>query len=177
MFHLKKWYDTKFTDLINILSYDIRVSLHVFMLSPFSHVWLFATLWATALQASLSMGFSRQEYWSGLPCPPQGNLPDPGIELTSLLSPVLASEFFTISAIWEALFVNIGLILKSSAGSFLLSSFLHQNYAVYMKKILFSIQVLFFFFYLLLISILHLNNILRIWTFKQAAIRGENIYL
>ena len=146
MFHFKKWYDTTFTDLINILSYDIRVSLHVFMLSPFSHVWLFATLWTTALQASLSMGFSRQEYWSGLPCPPQGNLPDPGIELTSLLSPVLASEFFTISAIWEALFVNIGLILKSSAGSFLLSSFLHQNYAVYMKKILFSIQVLFFFF-------------------------------
>ena len=118
--------------------------MHVFMLSPFSHVQLFATLWTVALQGSLSMGFSRQEYWSGLPCPSQGNLPDPGIELMSLLSPVLAGEFFTTSTIWEALFVNIGLILKSSTGSLLLSSCLHQNYAVYMKKILFSMQVLLF---------------------------------
>ena len=155
MFHLKN-------DMILnlqiwlIFCLTILVSMHVFMLSPFSHVQLFASLWTIALQASLS----RQEYWSGLPCPPQGNFPDPGIELTSLLSPVLASEFFTISAIWEALFVNIGLILKSSAGSLLLSSFLHQKYVVYMKKILFSMQV-FFVFYLLLISILHFNNILR----------------
>ena len=42
------------------------------MLSRFSHDWLFVTLWAIALQAHLSMGFSRQEYWSGLPCPPPG---------------------------------------------------------------------------------------------------------
>ena len=52
------------------------------MLSNFSRVWLFATLWTVALQASLSIGFSRQEYWSGLPCPP-GTLPNPGIELVS----------------------------------------------------------------------------------------------
>ena len=50
------------------------------MLSCFSRVPLFATLWTVAHQASLSMGFSRQEYWSGLPCPPPGNLPYPGIE-------------------------------------------------------------------------------------------------
>ena len=50
------------------------------MLSRFSSIRLFATLWTVACQASLSMGFSRQEYWSGLPCPPPGNLPDPGIE-------------------------------------------------------------------------------------------------
>ena len=47
------------------------------------------TLWTVARQAPLSMGFSRREYWSGLPCPPPGDLPDPGIELTSLMSPAL----------------------------------------------------------------------------------------
>jgi len=45
-----------------------------------SCVWLFTTLWTVARQAPLSMGFSRQEYWSGLPCPPAGDLPNPGIE-------------------------------------------------------------------------------------------------
>ena len=69
----------------------------------FSRVWLFATPWAVACQASLSMGFSRQEYWSGLLCSPPGDLPDPGIELTSLTSPVSAGGFFTISTSWEAL--------------------------------------------------------------------------
>ena len=50
------------------------------MLSHFSPVWLFATLWTVAHQALLSMGFSRQEYWSGFPCPPPGDIPNPGIE-------------------------------------------------------------------------------------------------
>ena len=72
------------------------------MLSRFSRVWLFATLWAVAHQAPPSMGFSRQEYWSGLPCPPPGDLPNPGIEPMSLMSPALASGFFTTSATWEA---------------------------------------------------------------------------
>ena len=58
--------------------------MHVCMLSRFSHVCLFATPWTAACQAPLSMGFSRQEYWSGLPCPPPGDLPDPGIEPMSL---------------------------------------------------------------------------------------------
>ena len=53
-------------------------------------------------QTPLSMGFSRQEYWSGLPCPPPGDLPDPGIELASLASPVLTGGFFTTSTTWEA---------------------------------------------------------------------------
>ena len=52
-------------------------------------------------QAPLSVGFSRQEYWSGLPCPPPGNLPDPGIEPRSLTTPALAGEFFTTSATGE----------------------------------------------------------------------------
>ena len=47
------------------------------------------------------MGLSRQEYWSGLPCPPPGDLPNPGIEPMSLTSPALAGVFFTINAIWE----------------------------------------------------------------------------
>ena len=63
---------------------------------------LFVTPWTVALQASLSMGFSRQEYWRGLPCPPPGDLPDPGIEPTSFISPAFASRFFTTSATWEA---------------------------------------------------------------------------
>ena len=54
------------------------------MLSHFSCVRLFAALWTVAHQAPLSMGFSRQEYWSGLPCPPLGDLPDQGIEALTL---------------------------------------------------------------------------------------------
>ena len=55
-----------------------------------------ATLWTAALQVPLSMGFSRQEYWSGLPCPPPRDLPDPGITPGSLMSPALADEFFNL---------------------------------------------------------------------------------
>ena len=55
----------------------------------------FATPRTVARQALLSMGFSRQEYWSGLPFPPSGDLPDPGIEPTSLASPALVGRFFT----------------------------------------------------------------------------------
>ena len=51
--------------------------------------------WTVAHCAPLSMEFSRQEYWSGLPFPSPGNLPDPGIEFTSLVSPALAGRFFT----------------------------------------------------------------------------------
>ena len=64
------------------------------MPSPFSHVWLFTPLWMVAHQAPLSMGF-LQEYWSGLPCPPPGDLPDPGVEPVSLASPAMAGRFFT----------------------------------------------------------------------------------
>ena len=54
------------------------------------------------LPVPLSMGFSRQDYWNGLPCPPPGDLVHPGIEPTPLMSPELADEFFTINATWEA---------------------------------------------------------------------------
>ena len=60
------------------------------------------TLWTVARQAPLSVGSSRQEYWSGLPCSLPGDLPDSGIEPMSLMSPALTGEFFTTGAIWEA---------------------------------------------------------------------------
>ena len=62
----------------------------VCVLSHFSHV--FATLWTVAHQAPLSMRFSRQGYWSGLPCPPPGDLPDPGIKPVSLMSLALTGS-------------------------------------------------------------------------------------
>ena len=78
-----------------------QVSFLLFLVSVraklLSRVRLFATLWIVAHQAPLFMGFSRQEYWSGLLCPPRGDL------LTaSLMSPALADRFFTPSTTWEA---------------------------------------------------------------------------
>ena len=60
------------------------------------------TPWTVARQAPLPMGFARQEYWSGLPCPPPGDLPDPGMEPESPRSPELAGGFLTMHATWEA---------------------------------------------------------------------------
>ena len=80
----------------------------VCMLSHLSRVQLFATPWTVANQAPLSMGFSRQESWSGLPCLPLGDLPDPGTELASLTSPAMAGGFSITSATWEALVIGRG---------------------------------------------------------------------
>ena len=80
--------------------------LHTYMcacrLSHFGPVWLFVARWTVACQAPLSVWFFRQEYCSGLPCPPPGDLPHPEIEPRSLISPALAGRFFTTSAAWEA---------------------------------------------------------------------------
>ena len=78
------------------------------MPSCFSRVQLFATLWTVAPQAPLSMGFSRKEYWNGLPCPSPGDLPNPGMDLESLMSPALAGRFFASRATWEACWRSIG---------------------------------------------------------------------
>ena len=72
--------------LINTVCVDAQ------SLSP---VQVFVTLWTVAHQAPLSMGFSRQEYWSGLPCPPLGDVPYPGVKPVSPASPALAGGFFT----------------------------------------------------------------------------------
>ena len=69
----------------------------------FSHAQSFVTRWTVAYHAPQSTGFSKQENWSGLPCPPLGDLPNVGIKPASLMSPALAGEFFTTSATWEAL--------------------------------------------------------------------------
>ena len=77
----------------------------VCVLSHFDHISLIATLWTVARQAPLSMGFSRQEYWSGLPCPPPGDLPDPGIETRSPAAPALQVTSLPLSH-WEALILR-----------------------------------------------------------------------
>ena len=68
-----------------------------------SRAQLFTTPRTVACQAPLSMGYSRQEYWSGLPCPPSRDLPKPEMELASLMPPALAGGFFTTSITCEAL--------------------------------------------------------------------------
>ena len=70
-----------------------------------------------ACQGPLSMGFSRQEYWSGLRCPPPEDLPDPWVESMSLKSPALAVGFFTTSATWEAHYSGLLLLLSRSVMS------------------------------------------------------------
>ena len=65
------------------------------MFDVLSHVQLFVISWTVACQASLPVEFSRQEYWSWLPLPTLGDLPDPGIEPVSLASPAFAAGFFT----------------------------------------------------------------------------------
>ena len=70
--------------------------LCVCVLSRFSHVWFFATLWTIPRQGPLSMGFSRQEHWSGLPFPSLGDLPFPGIKSSTFTSPALAGKLTPI---------------------------------------------------------------------------------
>ena len=84
---------------------EVKVGCVIFVcgcvLSPLSCVRLLVTPWTVACQAPVSTGFSRQEHWSGLPCPRPGDLPDPGLSLCP--SPGLAGGFFTTSATWDAL--------------------------------------------------------------------------
>ena len=94
--------DTYFTnrlrrrkEIICVNYLNLRL-VYACMLSHFNHVQFFVTLWAVA---RLSVGFSRQEYRSGLPCPPPGDLPNPGIEPSA----VLPGRFFTTSTIWYTL--------------------------------------------------------------------------
>ena len=82
----------------------VCVCVCVCVLSCFSRIRVFVTPWTVAHQAPLSMGCSRQKYWSGLPFPSPGDLPDPGIKPMSLASPALVGGFSTTSATWEAPF-------------------------------------------------------------------------
>ena len=71
-----------------------------FFVQLLNHVQLFATPWTITHEAPVFMGFSRQEHWSRLPCPPPGDLPDPGIEALPPASPALPGECYR--ATWEA---------------------------------------------------------------------------
>ena len=68
--------------------------------------------WTVAHQAPLSMGFPRQKYWSGIPCPPPGDLPNLGDQTCTSMSPALAGRFFTTSATWETL-LDLRLLCKT----------------------------------------------------------------
>ena len=99
-------------------------SLHLRACCHFSRVQLYVALWTVAHQAPQSMGFSRQEYWSGLPCPPPGDLTDPGIKPMSLMSSALAAGgfylfyfilfYFTMGATCEAPSLSLKVKLKVS---------------------------------------------------------------
>ena len=128
--------------------------VHVCVLSRFSHVPLFVTPLTAACQYPLSMGFSREEFCSGLPCPPPGDLPHPGIKFASLKSPALAGEFFTTmppgnpyilysdsnAKLQETELKKKKLLLKS------LCSFIHYVlFNIYNMMILITSQAQFFF--------------------------------
>ena len=110
--HHISWWIANTVSLFRSLAFCLDSNLifsAIFVLNCFSHVWvfcrhiwLFATLWTVAHQSPLFTWFSRQEYWSGLPFPSPGYLPNPRIETMSLTSPTLAGRFFTTSATWEA---------------------------------------------------------------------------
>ena len=82
----------------NFREFTAHLYLYCAVLSHLSHVLFFATLWIIACQAPLSMGFSRQEYWGRLQPLPLGNLPNPGIKPTSLVSSASTGRVFTTSA-------------------------------------------------------------------------------
>ena len=84
------------------MQYIYELAVCACVLSRFSSVQLFATLWTVACHVPPPMGFSRQEYQSGLPCPPPGDRPELGIKPASPASLALADAFFTSSATWEA---------------------------------------------------------------------------
>ena len=75
--------------------------------SHFSRVWLCVNLWTVALQTPLSLGFFRPVYQREFPCSSPGDLPHPGIEPPSLMSPALAGKFFTTSTIWEVFLFSL----------------------------------------------------------------------
>ena len=88
--------------------------VHVCVLGSFSCVRLFATQWTVTCQAPLFMGFFKQEYWNGFPCPTPGDPPNPGMEPVTLVSPALTGKFFTASAIWEAQLITTQCVSRNS---------------------------------------------------------------
>ena len=83
----------------------------IVVVQSLSHIQLFAISWTVAHQAPLFLEFSRLEYCNRLPYPPPGDLPDPGIKPTSLMSPPLAGGFLTTSATGEALYLKTSYLI------------------------------------------------------------------
>ena len=104
-------YEKSFSIVLHISSCQTHRFRHMACCMPnhFSHVQFFVILWTVAHQAPLSVGLSRQEYWSGLSYPPPGDLPHPGFEPVSFMCPALADRFFTTSTTWESLGILDGL--------------------------------------------------------------------
>ena len=115
----------------NSISYMIPHLLICAVLNRFSCVQLFETLWTIACQALLSMGFSRQEYYSGLPFLPKGDLPNPAIEPKSLMSPVLAGKVFTPSTTWKAHLLNTLFYLSLRSNIQIIYNFSMSNMLFY----------------------------------------------
>ena len=112
----------------------LYICLYVCVLNCFSHVWLSATPWIIAHQTSLSVRFSRQEYWNGSPypppddlCAPLGNLPHPGIKPVSLTSPKLTGGFFTtrftLELIFPSVYLQLMISLLCNASAYLFAHF------------------------------------------------------
>ena len=87
-----------FVYLLEKLQYYVIITILCSGAQLFSRVQLLVILWTIDHQVPLSLGFFRQEYWNGLPFPPPGYLPDPGIEPVSLVSPALAGGFSTTAS-------------------------------------------------------------------------------
>ena len=120
----------------HLIACSMSLIISACMLSRFSRVQLFVTLWMVALQTPLSMGFSRQAYWSGLLCPPLGDLPD----RDQTLSPALAGGFFTwesFTTTWEAPlhhYVQLFIDIHHQAGEVpLYSQFADSFYFIFFK--------------------------------------------
>ena len=118
------------------ISLSVSTCMHV-CAQLFSHAWLSVIPWTIARQTPLSMEFSRQEYWSGLPFHSPGDLSDSGIKLVALASPSLAGRFFTTIVIWEA-YINLLHIL------FVLFIFVH-----YSTSIIILLYCVFYFIHLI----------------------------
>ena len=133
----KVWVSLEVLNIFFICREPLVGSAHVCVLNCFSRVGLYQDPMDCSHQVPLFMGFPRQEYLSRLPCPPPGNLPDSGIEPTSLASPSLAGGFFTTSTTGEAHGFWDGhkdLNSKSTLPHHLHSCFIHYTYRIHLLK-------------------------------------------
>ena len=110
------------------------------ILSRFSHVWLFATLWTVSCQTFLSMGFSRGEYWNGFPCRPPGDLHNPGTKSTSPMSPTLVGRFLKLSHQRNLLVYEANFFQQFYAPEYKIpvndETFFHDNEIIFYIKLL-----------------------------------------